>query len=81
MGLTHYVSILHRIGKIASQACCLCEMHVKTIAHLFYECFITKEFWFNLIEVWNGSHTRRLKINCKSVLVGYNVTQVMAVKL
>ena len=66
--------LLHKIGKIASPACCLCEMHVETIEHLFYESYVIETFWFNLIDGWNRSHTSSLNINCKSILLHYNVS-------
>ena len=43
-------NILHRmsgtrkhllsIGKVANPECRFCEMHVETVEHLFYECFV-----------------------------------------
>ena len=72
-GTNKHLYKTNKIGKIVSPACRLCEMHVKTIEHLFYECFVVKTFWFNLIKVRNRSHTRILEINYKSILFGYNV--------
>ena len=62
--------LLYKINKIESPACTHCHMYPETIEHLFYDCFIIKNFWFNLFELWNGNFHKNIHIEKFHVTFG-----------
>ena len=63
--------LLHRINKIDSPRCSFCAMYIESIEHLFYECFVVKDFWLKVCELWNRQMVQTMQLACKEVIMGY----------
>ena len=42
-------TFLHKIGYFDSPLCSFCKLHDETLSHLFYDCFIVKTFWHEVV--------------------------------
>ena len=51
-------------------------MYTETIEHIFYECFIIRNFWFSVIELWNNQMNKPIVLSCRNIILGYNVENV-----
>ena len=54
--LMRYVStnvLLYKMKKSNSQSCTFCMLDAETIEHLFYNCHIIKNMWFQIFNDWN----------------------------
>ena len=64
--------LLFKIGKSNSPNCESCMMYPETIEHLFFECFIVKNFWFKLIELYSCFINLEISLSCKDVILMYD---------
>ena len=62
--------LLYKIGKSRSPNCDLCHMYVEDIEHIFYNCMIAKNFWFDVLTRWNTFTGENVKINAQNILLG-----------
>ena len=62
---------LHKIKIIASPQCRFCT-DVETIEHFFFNCSITKDFWYAMLSWWNNMKLLILKeLTEKDIMLGY----------
>ena len=64
--------LLHKIGKKNSPNCEACMMFPETIEHIFFECFIVKNFWFELFGMYSEHSQIDVTIKCEDILLQYN---------
>ena len=62
--------LLYKMGKTTSPNCEHCMMHFETIEHLFYNCFVVRNFWMNLFSKWNMYKKTDIKPSKKDILLG-----------
>ena len=64
-------SLLYKMNKINSPLCLYCNLCVDSIEHAVFECFVIKNFWFDVIDVWNNLGNYKIQIDLKTVTFGY----------
>ena len=57
---------------IPSASCSSCMIHAETQEHFLFECFVSKNFWFNVFELWKTKCNllSQALINCKTITFG-----------
>ena len=63
--------LLFKIGKSVSPNCESCMMYPESIEHLFFGCFVVKNFWFKLIELYSLYVNSDISVTCQDVLLMY----------
>ena len=59
---------LYKIGKVESPLCCMCNMQIETLVHLFVECEKIKPFWRKTSELLHPYGID--KINATEIILG-----------
>ena len=66
--------LLYKMNIIQSPRCNFCNLYDQTTTHLFFDCLVVKNFWFNVLEWLESDHEIILNIVLSDVLFG--VTEI-----
>ena len=64
---------LYNIGKVTSPRCSFCELYMETLEHIFCECLEIKNFWIEFQQKINKGVDRRINLEKKDILLGYEI--------
>jgi len=64
-------SLLYKMKKINSPLCLYCMMYEDNLEHALYECFVVKNFWFEVFNVWNNITEELIDVNLYNVTFGF----------
>ena len=67
--------LLFQMGKIPSNKCSFCDLHIDTIEHALWECLHVKDFWISIFEIWNKTNTCQYIPNLKLISLGMYETE------
>jgi len=62
--------LLFKMNKIPSNVCSLCNLHIDSIEHAFWNCLIVRNFWFETFELWNATCHSNFKPNLRNITFG-----------
>ena len=65
--------LLFQMGKVPTNKCTFCEMHIETIEHVFFECHVVRNIWFEVEHRLGLVEDMRIVLTVSDVLVGYNI--------
>ena len=63
--------LLYKIGKRNSPNCEFCIMYPETIEHIFFECIVVKNFWFEVFRHYSKYTNQNVTIECRDILLYY----------
>ena len=58
-----------KMKKIPQITCDFCGMYTETVEHLFFDCIISKNFWFDLFGYLNKSMQTNIQITAYDVIL------------
>jgi exonuclease III len=66
-------ALLFKMDKINSNKCNFCNLYKESIVHLFYDCCIVRNLWFNVEIVLSRIYNEVIELCCKDVILGYKL--------
>ena len=42
--------LLYKMRKVPNMTCEFCNMYIESIEHLFFYCYVVKNFWFEIMQ-------------------------------
>lgn len=64
-------SLLFKMNKINSPLCLYCNLCYDSVEHAVFECFVIKNFWFEVIDLWNNLGNCDIRLDVKIVTFGF----------
>lgn len=65
--------LLYKMGKKPSPNCERCQMYIEDIEHIFFNCEIVKQFWYELSKKWNVFDGSYIPVTAQDIILGISL--------
>ena len=65
--------LLFKMNLVNNSMCNFCNMYVQDLYHLFFDCFIIKNFWFAILSWYNTKNRTKFKILRHDAILGHKL--------
>ena len=69
-------NLLYKCKLKETQLCSFCNETKETIEHIFWECYIVKNFWFQLVDTLHSNCNYELLISKQNILLGSDIIDI-----